>query len=148
MLFVVLCCVVALCQGVLGEGELHIKNASELIELSKNISSGTSFEKTIIFLDADIDFSGGLSEQFGPIGKGTINYFIGTFDGQGHTISNLAINSSSLYVGPFGYSTDGATIRNVVLDSSCSIVSSYSGSDTVFAEELLDFAVTAQLKTM
>ena len=37
-------------------------------------------------------------------------------------------SSSSQYVGLFGYSKD-ATIRNVVLDSSCSVVSSYSGSN-------------------
>ena len=106
------------CQGVLGEGELHIKNASDLISFSRNVNPGT----TTVFLDADIDLSGNLSEQFEPI------YFQGTFDGQGHTISNLAINSSSSqFAGLFGYSED-ATIRNVVLDSSCSVVSSYSGS--------------------
>ena len=37
------------------------------------------------------------------------------------------MNSSLQYVGLFGYS-EGAIIRNVVLDSSCYVVSSYSGS--------------------
>ena len=118
------CCVVALCQGVLGV-EHHIKNAGELIEFSKSVNTGTSYNGTTVFLDADIDFSGGLSEQFEPIGI-ISKSFQGTFDGQGHIISNLAMNSSSRYVGLFGYSSD-ATIRNVVLDSSCSVVSSCSG---------------------
>ena len=68
MFFVLLCCVAALCQGVHGENELHIHNASELIQFSKDVSSGTSYSGTTVFLDADIDFSGGLSEQFEPIG--------------------------------------------------------------------------------
>ena len=82
------------------------------------MNNETSYSGTTVFLDVDIDFSGGSpSEQFVPIGKSGSKYFQGTFDGQGHTISNLAINSSSLqYVGLFGYSK-GATIRNVVLDS-------------------------------
>ena len=84
-----------------------------------------------MFLDADIDFSDGLSEQFEPIGKSNNYFFQGTFEGQGHTISNLAVNSSSEYVGLFGYSKE-ATIRNVVMDSSCSVVSSYSGSSAVY----------------
>ena len=130
MLFVLLCCVAALCQGVLGEGELHVKNASELIDFSKNVNNRTRYSGTTVFLDADIDFSGGLSKQFKPIGKDNSNYFQGTFDGQGHTISNLAMDSSSQFAGLFGYSY-GATIRNVVLDSSCSVVNSCSGSVNV-----------------
>ena len=128
MFFVLLCCcLVALCQGVLGEGELHIKNTSEFIQFSNNVSSGISYLGTTVFLDADLD----LSQQLEPIGYYKSNSdcksFQGTFDGQGHTISNLAINSSSEYVGLFGHSR-GATIRNVVLDGSCSFVNSYSGS--------------------
>ena len=128
MFFILLCCCLAalLCQDVLGEGEFHIKNASDLIGLSKNVNSGTSYKGTTVFLDADIDFSsGGHPKEFGPIGTydGWYNYkdFQGTFDGQGHTISNLAVKSSLYYVGLFGYSR-GVTIRNVVLDSSCSVL--------------------------
>lgn len=52
---------------------------------------------------------------------GTAEYpFAGTFDGNGHTISNLHVNltgdsyanSSTIYAGLFGY-TDGATIKNL-----------------------------------
>ena len=105
MFFVLLCCCLAvLCQGVLGESVLHIKNASDFIQFSKNVNSGTNYKGTTVFLDADIDFSGSLSEQFEHIGKGSSNYFQGTFNGQRHTISNLAINSSLQYVGLFGNS--------------------------------------------
>ena len=43
----------------------------------------------------------------------------------GHVISKLMISSSIYYgVGLFG-SSDGTTIKNIILDSSCSVVSSY-----------------------
>ena len=67
----------------------HINKAEGLIEFSKIINSGISYSGTTVFLDTDIDFSGGLSEQFEPIGVISNNHFQGTFDGQGHVISNL-----------------------------------------------------------
>ena len=99
-------------------------SAEDLIKFSENVNSGTSYSGATVFLDADIDFSGGLSEQFEPVGKDSIRkyYFQGTFDGQGHIISNLVVKSSSEYIGLFGYSRE-ATIRNVVMDFSCSFVS-------------------------
>ena len=89
MFFVLLCCLAALCQGVLGEGEFHIRNTSDFIDFSKNVSKRISFSGITVFLDADIDFSGGLSERFEPIGKNYTHSFQGAFDGQGYTISNL-----------------------------------------------------------
>ena len=65
----------ALCQGVHGESVLRIKNASELIQLSQNVNNGKNYSGTTVFLDADIDFSGGLSEQFVPIGKDYSSHF-------------------------------------------------------------------------
>ena len=123
-----LCCLAALGQGALSN-EHHIKNTTEFIQFSKNVAR---YFGTTVFLDADIDFSGGLSEQFEPIGTSESISFQGTFDGQGHTISNLVVNSSSSQdVGLFGYSYR-RTIKNIVLDSSCSIVSSYNNSNSVY----------------
>ena len=56
------------------------------------------------------------------------SYFQGVFDGQGHTISGLSITSTSEYACLFGYST-GMSVKNVVLDESCSIVGSFSSSE-------------------
>ncbi|ANW01474.1 beta strand repeat-containing protein [Bradyrhizobium icense] len=54
---------------------------------------------------------------FSPIGD-LSNQFTGNFDGQGHVISNLMINRSSTnYVGLFGYSSAGAALRNVSLQT-------------------------------
>ena len=58
-------------------------------------------------------WSGGTG--FAPIGNSTTN-FTGTFDGQGHTISNLTINLPSAdHVGLFGFTGTGAVIQNVGL---------------------------------
>ena len=69
-------------------------------------------------LEADLDLSS--LDYMEPIGTGGSPY-IGCFDGQGHTISNLTMNLNSNYVGLFGVVSGGATIKNLVLDETCSI---------------------------
>ena len=116
-----------------GKNELHITNAMEFIYFSNDVNSGNSYSGATVILDNEIDFSGdGLSSQFEPIGNNNSNPFQGTFDGHGYTISGLAVRSSFQYVGLFGY-IKGAAIRNVVLDSSCTVTSSYTGSGYSYA---------------
>lgn len=91
-------------------------------------------------LDADLDLSA-VSSQLEPIGMGS-NIYTGTFDGQGHTISGLNMRRSSNYVGLFGIVGGGATIKNFVLDETCSIsgnafvgiIGGSNGSGTVTME--------------
>lgn len=109
--------------------DLVITNIQELIELSNNVSKGDTYSNSTIYLDADLDFSDPFSSQFYPIGKSVIFPFKGTFDGQGHTIRNLTLNSSHQYTGLFGYS-NGATIRNIIIDHSCSFEGSLNSSCT------------------
>lgn len=47
--------------------------------------------------------------------------FTGEFDGQGHTISNFVINSSSDYQGLFSLIGNGAKIHDFIMDQTCSI---------------------------
>ena len=49
-----------------------------------------------------------------PIGDAT-NPFTAVFDGNSHSISNLAIRRDQTYVGLFGAIGDGAAIRNLGL---------------------------------
>ena len=109
--------------------DLTLHNAAELIGFSNAVNSGTDFTGTTVFLDSDIDLGG---TPFEPVGAFEPNYFSGTFDGQGHIIRNLAINSSSQYVGLFGYSNSETILKNVVLDSSCSIVVHGVSHDSIF----------------
>ena len=91
-------------------------------------------------LDADIDLSS-VSSQLEPIGMGS-NIYTGIFDGQGHTISGLTMRRSSNYVGLFGIVGGGATIKNFILDETCSIsgnafvgiIGGSNGSGTVTME--------------
>ena len=62
-----------------------------------------------------------------PIGTfGTYQHFMGTFDGDGHTVSGIRINSSSNYQGLFG-NLSGATVKNVTLANSTIIGRDYVG---------------------
>ena len=64
--------------------------------------------------------SGKTAEEWTPIGKYTNDNdktpYTGTFDGQGHTIKGLYVNSASdTCVGMFGY-LEGAAVRNLTVD--------------------------------
>ena len=78
-------------------------------------------------LGADINFKEGdvdLSNLFTPIGDfDSSKSFTGTFDGQGHTIINLNINTTAKGAGLFGFTT-ASTIKNVVIESTCTVISS------------------------
>ena len=113
------------CASTVSGYTVTISSASGLTQFSNNVNSGSTYYGTTVLLDADVDLSGYF---FYPIGKTTSYYFRGTFDGQGYTISNLRISSSYQFMGLFGY-TRGSTTRNVVLDSSCYVSSSYSSSN-------------------
>ena len=98
--------------------EVRINSVDEFIQFKVNVNNGTNYLGTTVFLDSDMNLDG---KTFEPIGTSYYwTYFYGVFDGQGHIFSNLAMTSYSKYVGIFGYSF-GLTIKNVILDSSCSI---------------------------
>lgn len=104
--------------------KLTIHNADELIKFSDDVNNGMFYKGATMLLDSDITFTEEHSKKFKPIGKNSTNYFPGTFDGQGHLIKNLQMNSSLKYVGLFGYSLQ-LTVKNVILEDSCSIENSY-----------------------
>ena len=84
-----------------------------------NNAAKTEDSKICAELTEDIDLSG---EAWTPIGIGNHFYsgtppYAGIFDGKGHTIKNLSIDSSKQYVGLFGY-VYGGTIRNLTVSGS------------------------------
>ena len=88
---------------------LVINTADELVALAKRVSSGRQeYSGRTVFLGADIDMTG---VSMTPIG--TAEYpFMGEFNGQGHTISNLTINAKQDNVGLFGCLMN-AKVQNV-----------------------------------
>ncbi len=109
--------------------EFTLTNAQQLAGLTNLVDSGESFEGKTITLSADLDL--GIKDKngeyvcFDPIGSyRNDNVFKGTFDGNGHTISNLyqntwALNNGYYYgdlgLGLFG-AVENATIKNLTLD--------------------------------
>ncbi|MCL2509452.1 MAG: hypothetical protein FWF07_00005, partial [Methanomassiliicoccaceae archaeon] len=94
----------------------QLENIQNVFVMHKE-SSGVYWQ-----LGKDIDLTGYLAEGgpgynggFGwvPIGSSNTYSFIGNFDGSGHTITGLFINSGYYYVGPFGYVYSGCEIMNL-----------------------------------
>ena len=99
----------------------QIGTAEGLKWFRDKVNSATKTADTQICAELmkDIDLSG---EAWTPIGIGDAFYagtpsYSGTFDGKGHTIKNLSIDSSAHYVGLFGY-VYGGTIRNLTVSGS------------------------------
>ncbi|MBR3790837.1 MAG: hypothetical protein IKK20_03430, partial [Clostridia bacterium] len=96
-----------------------IENERQLFALANNVNGGTNYANKYFKLTKNIS----LTQPFRSIGwyntgTGANNYFAGTFDGQGYTISNLTITTASNgnnanYMGLFGYVYTGATIKNL-----------------------------------
>lgn len=91
----------------------QISDASELAYLAHLVNSQTaSPEYKYYILTDNIDFN---FAQWVPIGIGEMEnqYFYGSFDGNGYTISNMTISTySAPYVGLFGYIKD-SEIKNL-----------------------------------
>ena len=84
-----------------------------LIETLEQLNAVRNNLNSHFKLTADIDLAG---VNWQPIGASTSNAFGGTFDGNGHTIKNLTINSSQAYVGLFGV-IKGAKISDLIIES-------------------------------
>lgn len=71
-----------------------------------------SFSGQTIVLGGDIDLA---NATWTPIGT-SANAFMGTFDGQGYTVSNLKVTGRGSNVGLFGFTTDGE-IKNLTVEN-------------------------------
>ncbi len=71
-------------------------------------------------LTADIDYQGTVNAHT-PIGLNTTYKYNGTFDGQGHRIKGMIIDGTSNFQGFFGVIRGATVIRNLIIDSSCSV---------------------------
>ena len=93
------------------EGDLVIHDKAEFLAFVNAVNGGETYEGKVVALAADIDIAG---EQTYPIGYKSSNYieknwFMGTFDGNGHAITgvNVVAHPNSRVaggnVGLFGY---------------------------------------------
>lgn len=114
----------------LNENNIYeISNAGELYWFRDNVNNGNVNANAVLICDIT-DNSGVLSDygtlandttgfrKWTPIGTST-NQYIGSFDGQGHTINGLYMDDSSLsYGGLFGCTASGAVIERFGIDNS------------------------------
>lgn len=99
------------------DGWYMISNPSQLLAFAKIVNEGDTKACAKLIDDIDMD---GYSEEFQPIGN-AINPYNGTFDGQGHVISNLSIETDADCAGLFGYVAAPCTFKDFTMDSSCFI---------------------------
>ena len=99
------------------DGAYQIYTPLDLVTFSKMQNGGMIPDNALIELNANLDM-GRYSDRFQPAGT-TARPFCGTFDGQGHTISNLTVKGDRC-VGLFGVLGDGANVTGINLDASCS----------------------------
>ena len=92
--------------------EISISTVEGLKTIATNVNEGTNnYSGKTIRLTADLDLS---AETWTPIGIFS-RPFAGTFDGGGHTISNLFVNTEHEFAGLFGDISSGATVKDVHL---------------------------------
>ncbi len=109
--------------AVVKDSTYYISTAKQLVEFANAVNAGAVNSNAYLITDINMT---AYNSIFKPIGMG-VNAFAGTFDGQGHVINNLKIESQDNNVGLFGIVAGGAVIRNFVLSENSSI----SGGDYV-----------------
>ncbi len=131
------------------KGTISIFSLDKLIEFSKLVAAGNTFENTTVCLKTDIDFNDAATisvkarasimaiaaTDWTPIGT-EAHPFKGTFDGEGHTISNFTVESSSADA-PAGFfgKVDGATIENLHFENATVTATSSSAVAAVVVGE-------------
>ena len=113
---------------------LSIANATQWAEFSTVINRGFSYSGRTVPLTADINLSGYTG---GPAGTGT-NPFQGSFDGNGHCITNYS-SSNVTHNGLFGYVSGSGNISNVIVNATLSgtttsvgaVVGTFASSGTI-----------------
>ena len=121
-----------------------ISTGAQLKAFANEVNAGTTYSGSTVTLANDIDMNG--VTDFPIIGfYGKATDFRGVFDGKGYRIKNLNITTSSIrYAGLFGYSWS-CTIKNVVIDSSCSVTNSESTCG--YAAGIITYADTGGSET-
>jgi len=102
------------------DGVYQISTAAQCEAFAQDVNSGLIPNNCSAVLTQDIDLSSiDAWTAIGTDGK----KFIGTFDGQGHRIKGMKLDGSKKEQGFFGVAGAGATIKNLIIDASCNIVS-------------------------
>ena len=112
------------------DGVYQIGNADELVWFVKKVNGGENAISAVLAKDIDL-----ANVVWVPIGNGSVA-FAGSFDGAGHTVSNLTVDYTTaasgerLYLGLFGRiegtSEKRAVIQNLTVTGSVNAASEFS----------------------
>ena len=108
------------------ENVVKISDKKSLEEFRDKVNNGEKYEGKTVILTADIDLEESAENQWTPIGNTEANAFTGTFDGNGHTIKNIYIDTTESYQGLFG--CNKGKIENVGVESGTIKAKDYTGS--------------------
>ncbi len=112
-------------------GVIHLVTVADMFRFAYEVNSGNTFAGKTVVLDNDMDLKGRTWIPAGRVDKYPSVTFAGTFDGKGHTISNMyAIPAGGAgeyaSAGLFGSIT--GKVQNVNIDNATVISSHYAGA--------------------
>lgn len=91
-----------------------IATTYDMDALASQVNGGNSFSGTYFLMTADLDYTG---KGYSIIGNYN-NRFCGSFNGDGHTISNVTLSGNGESKGIFGAIGSGGMVKNLTLDQS------------------------------
>ena len=114
--------------------ETVIKTVDDLLAFASSVNDGSmyGYAGQTILLDADLDLEGVSWEPIGNLSDAE-NYstvFMGTFDGQGHTISNMRYENEGNLIGAGLFGISLGTIQNLKMDHSVVAVEGLDAGDS------------------
>ncbi len=119
------------------EGVYQISTADELAWFASlvngTLANVAQDAQACAVLENDIDLSG---RNWTPIGSPASPY-AGSFDGAGHSVVGLAINSSASYQALFGYLAGGANVRGLSVYGSVETSGDHAAGIVAFSEASL-----------
>lgn len=95
---------------------LSISAAEELLDFQERVNTGEADINAT--LTSDIDMTGIEFTPIGYFGGSTKYKYSGTFDGNGHKITNLTINDTNQCTGLFGYINTDGEVKNLTVEGS------------------------------
>ena len=114
------------------ESVTAISSLAELKTFRDAVNNGNDYEGKTVKLTANINLEGSESNKWTPIGNSGSKPFSGKFDGQGHTISGLYVNSADAAVqGFFGVVGNADNRNNKVEVSNLTVSGKVSGNTMV-----------------
>ncbi|MGI5888138.1 MAG: hypothetical protein ACOX6J_02020 [Oscillospiraceae bacterium] len=108
----------------------YINNENDLIEFSRQVNSGNTFQNTIVVQTADLDMTGIQWQTIAPFDSES--EFCGIYDGDGYIISNLNVNTdgNNALFGKLGGVVMNLGIINSYIHGSCvGVITSHSSNE-------------------